>query len=118
MRVLIKNGIVVNADGRAKQDLLIENGLVSRLAHQITLDQPCDTIDAEGCYVMPGGIDVHTHFNIDTGLARSCDDFLPVPAPPRVAVQQPSSIIWASALPAVGYATSWRPTTDMPLIKR
>jgi dihydropyrimidinase len=31
MRVLIKNGIVVNADGRAKQDLLIENGLV-RLA--------------------------------------------------------------------------------------
>ncbi|HHT0465910.1 dihydropyrimidinase [Raoultella planticola] len=75
MRVLIKNGIVVNADGRAKQDLLIENGLVSRLAHQITLDQPCDTIDAEGCYVMPGGIDVHTHFNIDTGLARSCDDF-------------------------------------------
>lgn len=24
---------------------------------------------------MPGGIDVHTHFNIDTGLARSCDDF-------------------------------------------
>ena len=75
MRVLIKNGIVVNADGRAKQDLLIENGLVSRLAPQITPDQPCDTIDAEGCYVMPGGIDVHTHFNIDTGLARSCDDF-------------------------------------------
>ncbi|HAT1612128.1 TPA: dihydropyrimidinase [Raoultella planticola] len=75
MRVLIKNGIVVNADGRAKQDLLIENGLVSRLAQQITPDQPCDTIDAEGCYVMPGGIDVHTHFNIDTGLARSCDDF-------------------------------------------
>lgn len=75
MRVLIKNGIVVNADGRAKQDLLIENGLVSRLAPQITPDQPCDNIDAEGCYVMPGGIDVHTHFNIDTGLARSCDDF-------------------------------------------
>lgn len=32
-------------------------------------------IDAEGCYVMPGGVDVHTHFNIDVGLARSCDDF-------------------------------------------
>ena len=24
---------------------------------------------------MPGGIDVHTHFNIDVGIARSCDDF-------------------------------------------
>lgn len=75
MRLLIKNGIVVNADGQAKQDLLIENGLVSQLADVISVEQPCEIIDAEGCYVMPGGIDVHTHFNIDTGLARSCDDF-------------------------------------------
>ncbi|MGG7841256.1 dihydropyrimidinase [Klebsiella aerogenes] len=75
MRVLIKNGIVVNADGQAKQDLLIENGLVSQLAERITPTEPCQTIDAAGCYVMPGGIDVHTHFNIDTGHARSCDDF-------------------------------------------
>lgn len=75
MRVLIKNGTVVNADGRARQDLLIENGLVSQLADNITVEQPCETIDASGCYVMPGGVDVHTHFNIDTGLARSCDDF-------------------------------------------
>lgn len=75
MRVLIKNGTVVNADGQAKQDLLIENGLISQLADQITLTQPCETIDADGCYVMPGGVDVHTHFNIDIGPARSCDDF-------------------------------------------
>lgn len=75
MRVLIKNGIVVNADGQAKQDLLIENGLISQLAADIAVEQPCEIIDAEGCYVMPGGVDVHTHFNIDTGLARSCDDF-------------------------------------------
>ncbi len=75
MRVLIKNGIVVNADGQARQDLLIEDGLVSRLADTIIPESPCELIDAEGCYVMPGGVDVHTHFNIDTGLARSCDDF-------------------------------------------
>ncbi|MTH48370.1 dihydropyrimidinase [Intestinirhabdus alba] len=75
MRVLIKNGIVVNADGQARQDLLIENGLIAQLAEQITPAEPCETIDAEGCYVMPGGIDVHTHFNIDVGHARSCDDF-------------------------------------------
>lgn len=75
MRVLIKNGIVVNASGKAKQDLLIENGMVRQLADNITPELPCEIIDAEGCYVMPGGVDVHTHFNIDTGLARSCDDF-------------------------------------------
>ncbi|HCU0767628.1 amidohydrolase family protein, partial [Klebsiella michiganensis] len=75
MRVLIKNGLVVNADGQLKQDLLIEDGLVKRLASSIEAEQPCEVIDAEGCYVMPGGVDVHTHFNIDVGLARSCDDF-------------------------------------------
>ncbi len=75
MRVLIKNGTIVNADGQAKQDLLIENGLISQLANEITVEQPCEIIDAGGCYIMPGGVDVHTHFNIDTGLARSCDDF-------------------------------------------
>lgn len=71
MRVLIKNGTVVNACGQVRQDLLIENGLVKQLADVIDVEQPCDIIDAEGCYVMPGGVDVHTHFNIDTGLARS-----------------------------------------------
>ena len=75
MRVLIKNGLVVNADGQAKQSLLIEDGRVKCLADTIEVDPSCTIIDAEGCYVMPGGVDVHTHFNIDTGLARSCDDF-------------------------------------------
>ena len=75
MRVLIKNGIVVNADGQAKQDLLIENGIVRQRDAEITPPPSCEVIDAAGCYVFPGGVDVHTHFNIDTGLARSCDDF-------------------------------------------
>ena len=75
MRVLIKNGIVVNADGQARQEVLIESGHIRQVAPVINPDLPCETIDAEGCYVMPGGIDVHTHFNIDVGIARSCDDF-------------------------------------------
>ena len=75
MRVLIKNGLVVNADGQMQQDLLIEDGLVKRLADSIEAEHPCEIIDADGCYVMPGGVDVHTHLNIDVGLARSCDDF-------------------------------------------
>lgn len=75
MRVLIKNGLVVNADRQEKQDLLIEDGLVKCLADSIEAEHPCEVIDADGCYVMPGGVDVHTHFNIDVELARSCDDF-------------------------------------------
>ncbi|HIA4028378.1 TPA: D-phenylhydantoinase [Escherichia coli] len=75
MRVLIKNGTVVNADGQAKQDLLIESGIVRQLGSNISPQLPYEEIDATGCYVFPGGVDVHTHFNIDVGIARSCDDF-------------------------------------------
>ena len=41
-----------------------------------------------------GGIDVHTHFNIDVGLARSCDDFTPARVRQPAAVPPPLSIIW------------------------
>jgi len=75
-KLLIKNGLVVNADRSVPCDVLIEQGLVSQLAPTITpLTHEVDIIDATGCYVMPGGIDVHTHFNIDVGIAKSCDDF-------------------------------------------
>ena len=75
MRTLIINGTVVNADGQYRQDVLIENGLISQVAPDIAPETDDRIIDAQGCYVFPGGIDVHTHFNIDVGLARSCDDF-------------------------------------------
>ena len=65
MRVSIKNGTVVNADGQAKQDLLIESGIVRQLGNNISPQLPYEEIDATGCYVFPGGVDVHTHFNID-----------------------------------------------------
>lgn len=118
MRVLIKNGTVVNADGQAKQDLLIESGIVRQLGNNISPQLPYEEIDATGCYVFPGGVDVHTHFNIDVGIARSCDDFLPVPAQLRVAVQQPLLTIWDLAQTAVGYAINWRFIVVIPPIKR
>ena len=85
MRVLIKNGTVVNADGQAKQDLLIESGIVRQLGTDISPQLPYEEIDATGCYVFPGGVDVHTHFNIDVGIARSCDDFF---------YRYPRSCVW------------------------
>ncbi len=118
MRVLIKNGIVVNADGQAKQDLLIESGIVRQLGTDISPQLPCEEIDASGCYVFPGGVDVHTHFNIDVGIARSCDDFLPVPAQLRVAVQQPLLTIWDLAQMAAGYAINWKFIAVMPPTKQ
>lgn len=118
MRVLIKNGTVVNADGQAKQDLLIESGIVRQLGSNISPQLPYEEIDATGCYVFPGGVDVHTHFNIDVGIARSCDDFFTGTAQLRVAVQQPLLTIWDLARMAADYAINWKFIVAMPPIRR
>jgi dihydropyrimidinase len=65
---------VVSAEGALKADLLIQDGRISTVGQDLAIDG-AEVIDADGCYVLPGGIDVHTHFNIDVGIARSCDDF-------------------------------------------
>jgi dihydropyrimidinase len=74
--ILIINGLVVDAHNEVKQQILIKDGKISKLAESIE-DYPQGTriIDATGLYVMPGGVDVHTHFNIDAGMTRSIDDF-------------------------------------------
>lgn len=118
MRVLIKNGTVVNADGQAKQDLLIESGIVRQLGNNISPQLRMKKLMPLAVTFSPGGVDVHTHFNIDVGIARSCDDFLPVPAQLRVAVQQPLLTIWDLAQTAVGYAINWRFIVAMPPIRR
>lgn len=118
MRVLIKNGLIVNADKRACADLLIDAGRVKQIASTIEADASCKVIDATGCYVMPGGIDVHTHFNIDTGLARSCDDFF---TGTRAAACGGTTTVvdhMALARPAAICATSSGFTITMPPIKQ
>ena len=73
---LIKNGTLVDAQGEYQQDLLIVGGKIAAVADAIlNLPQNTQIIDAKGLMVMPGGIDVHTHFNINVGIAQSIDDF-------------------------------------------
>lgn len=74
--MLIRQGTVVDHQQQKQADLLVIDGKIARVEENIT-DYPQHTqiVDAQGMYVMPGGIDVHTHFNIDVGIARSSDDF-------------------------------------------
>ena len=74
MRTLIKNGIVVTAVDQYRGDVLVEGEKVTLIGS--SLDMTADkTIDASGKYVLPGGIDVHTHLDMPFGGATSADDF-------------------------------------------
>lgn len=74
MDTIIKNGTIVNADDTFKGDVLIHDGIITRIGEGLALSGS-EVIDAKEKYVMPGGIDVHTHLNMDIGIAVSQDDF-------------------------------------------
>jgi len=78
MRTLISNGTVVTAEGSYPADVLIDGERIAgigtgldRMAN-VTADE---TIDATGKYVIPGGIDVHTHMKLPFGGTFAKDDF-------------------------------------------
>lgn len=75
MRRLLKGGTLIDDQEQYDEDLLIEQGRIVQRGHNIAITPEMEVIDATGYQVMPGGIDVHTHFNIDVGIGRSCDDF-------------------------------------------
>src|SRR5688500_12008002 len=74
MGILLKNGTVVNADGQKKADVLMEGEVVTRIDASI---DPAghEVVDCSGKYILPGGIDVHTHLDLAFGGTYSNDDF-------------------------------------------
>lgn len=70
--MVIKNGIVVAEDGAKIQDVLIRDGLIAGIGENLA---DAEVIDAAGKYVLPGGIDAHTHMDLDVGIAVAQDDF-------------------------------------------
>ena len=70
--MVIKNGFVVTEKSVLETDVRIENGIIAELGNNLSGG---DVIDAAGKFVLPGGIDVHTHFCLDAGIAVAQDDF-------------------------------------------
>ncbi|MCX7954460.1 MAG: dihydroorotase [Bacteroidales bacterium] len=62
MRMLIKNGYVVDKDTIEKKDILIENQKITEIDYTINSEIADSIIDASGLYVLPGIIDAHVHF--------------------------------------------------------
>ncbi|MFJ6574445.1 dihydropyrimidinase [Streptomyces sp. NPDC091368] len=75
-RTLIRGGLVVTASDETHADVLIEHGRVVALAapgsQQWTADQ---VIDASQKYVIPGGVDAHTHMELPFGGTFASDTF-------------------------------------------
>ncbi|XP_076237810.1 collapsin Response Mediator Protein isoform X1 [Calliopsis andreniformis] len=74
-RLLIKNGKVVNDDGITDNDVYIEDGIIKQMGRNLIIPGGTRIIDARGKYVMPGGIDPHTHFELEFMGGKSVDDF-------------------------------------------
>jgi dihydropyrimidinase len=76
MRTLIANGTVVTATDSTAADVLIEDERIAALLTPGTFEGTADqTIDATGKFVVPGGIDVHTHMELPFGGTAASDSF-------------------------------------------
>jgi len=75
MTVLIKGGTVVNADRSVRADVLCENGLITAVGEGIDAPKGATVVDAGGQYVMPGGIDPHTHMQLPFMGTVTSEDF-------------------------------------------
>lgn len=75
-RTLIHNATIINEGTRKQGSLVLANGNIAEiLTDGRPLSAPCDeTIDATGCFLLPGVIDDHVHFR-DPGLTHKADIF-------------------------------------------
>ncbi len=77
MRILIKNGTIINSDSTIVADVLIEDGKIIKIEKNLISNTSSDKIiDAKDCFVIPGGIDPHVHMHLPSPAGYSSDDFL------------------------------------------
>jgi dihydropyrimidinase len=74
MSLLIKNGRIITAENDYISDVYVEKDTMTTIGAQLHIEAS-RIIDAAGKYVLPGGIDVHTHMDLPFGGTASSDDF-------------------------------------------
>src|SRR5438067_3325176 len=75
MKTLIRQGTVVNATETKQADLLIENDKIADIRSNLPQEAADRVIEAANMYLIPGGIDAHTHLDMPFGGTTSSDDF-------------------------------------------
>ena len=96
MATVIKNGTIVTHDLTYKADVLIEGGQIVEIGENLSGEEQ---LDATGCFVMPGGIDPHTHLEMPFMGTYSTDDF---ESGTRAALAGGTTMVIDFALPSPG----------------
>jgi dihydropyrimidinase len=73
--ILIRGGTVVNADQAFQADVLTQDGKIIAVGPNLQAPVGTEVVDAGGQYVMPGGIDPHTHMQLPFMGTTTMDDF-------------------------------------------
>lgn len=73
--LIIKNGTVVSPEVTLEVDVAVKDGKIAMLGKAAHMPEAARVIDAAGKYVIPGGIDTHTHFDLPFMGTSTKDDF-------------------------------------------
>ena len=73
--LLVRGGTVVAPSGPLEADLLIRGEYVQAIGQDLAVEGNTEVVDADGCIVLPGVIDAHTHIALDTGIYQTSDDW-------------------------------------------
>jgi dihydropyrimidinase len=73
--LLVKGGTLVTPAGVVEADLLAQGEHIKAIGRGLPVADDTLVVDAEGCYILPGIIDAHTHIALDTGIYRTPDDW-------------------------------------------
>ncbi len=75
LTLLVRGGTLVMPEGLLEADLLIQGERIRAVGRGLPVAHDTRVIEAEGCYVLPGAVDAHTHIALDTGIYRTPDDW-------------------------------------------
>ena len=77
-KLLVRGGQVVLSTGTIKVDVVVEGEKIYSISSSTSNSGFDREIEAEGCYVLPGGVDPHVHTNLELGEYTTRDDFAEV----------------------------------------